>query len=76
MSNSQRFEEIIDEMKTLLNEAIDLVPDHMLPRAKSYWYAHILTNLSNDHDYMSKSMCSMQDTLIDLDDSDLDEDDE
>ena len=60
-------------MKALLDEAIDLVPDHMCARAKSYWYAHILTNLSNDHDYMGNSMCSMQDTLNDLEDEDLDD---
>lgn len=74
MSDKQRFEEIIEEMQALLDEAIDLVPEHLIPRVKSYWYAHILTNITNDHGFMSNSMCSMQDTLEELEDQDEFED--
>ena len=61
--NKYRFEEIKEQFKELLEEAIDLVPHHARARAESYWYAHISTSLDNDHDYMGGSMCSMQDTL-------------
>jgi hypothetical protein len=61
-NNKYRFEEIICEIKELLEEAINLVPDHARSRANAYWYAHISTSLDNDHDYMGGSMCSMQDT--------------
>lgn len=71
MSDKQRFEEIIGEIKELLEEAIDLVPQGMpLSRAKAYWYAHMIVNVSEDHDYMSSSMHSMQDTLEEFDDED------
>ena len=75
MSDKQRFEEIIGEIKELLEEAIDLVPEGITrSRAKSYWYAHMIVNVSDDHEYMSSSMHSMQDTLEEFDDED-DEDD-
>ena len=64
MSDKYRFEEIIVEIKELLEEAIDLVPEgSALERAKSYWHAHISVALDYDHDYMGGSMCNMQDTL-------------
>jgi len=62
-NNKYRFEEIKEQIKELLDEAFDLVPDHARARAESYWHAHISTSLDNDHDYMGGSMCSMQDTL-------------
>lgn len=66
-NNKYRFEEIICEIKELLEEAIDLVPDHARARANAYWHAHISTSLDNDHDYMGGSMCSMQDSLEEFD---------
>ncbi len=75
MSNDKyRFEEIKEQIKELLEEAIDLVPDHARSRAESYWYSHISTSLDEDHDYMSGSMCSMQDTLEEFSDIDNEED--
>ena len=67
MSDKYRFEEIICEIKELLEEAIDLVPDHARARAESYWYAHISMALDEDHGYMGGSMCSMQDTIEEWD---------
>ena len=75
MSDKQRFEEIIGEIKELLEEAIDLVPEGICrSRAESYWYAHMIVNVNEDHDYMGGSMHSMQDTLEEFDDKDEDED--
>tara|TARA_B000000557_G_C20416088_1_gene292607 strand:+ start:103 stop:423 length:321 start_codon:yes stop_codon:yes gene_type:complete len=71
MSDKQRFEEIIGEIKELLEEAIDLVPEGISrSRAESYWYAHMIVNVSDDHDYMGGSMHSMQDTLEEFDEED------
>ena len=71
MPDKQRFEEIIDEIKDLLEEAIDLVPEGTArSRAQSYWYAHMIVNVSEDHDYLGGSMHSMQDTLEEFDDED------
>ena len=76
MSDKNRFEEIIGEIKDLLEEALDLVPEGMSrSRADSYWYAHMIVNVTEDHGYMGGSMCSMQDTLEEFNDID-DEDDE
>ena len=63
MSDKYRFEEIKEQIKELLEEAIELVPDHARDRADSYWYAHISMALDEDHGYMGGSMCSMQDTI-------------
>jgi len=76
MSDKYRFEEIIREIKELLEEAIDLVPDHERARAKAYWYAQIVMALDEDHDYLGGSMCSMKDTLEDFNDIDDDDDEE
>jgi len=76
MSDKYRFEEIIREIKELLEEAIDLVPDHARARAKAYWYAQIVMALDEDHDYLGGSMCSMKDTLEDFNDIDDDDDEE
>lgn len=74
-SDSDRFEEIIDDIKGLIEEAISLVPDYAKARAESYWYAQISMALNENHDYIGGCMCSMQDTLEEFNDID-DEDDE
>ena len=69
-----RFEEIIGDIKELLEEAIDLVPeDTRRSRAEAYWYGTIISNLDDDHGFMGGSMHSMQDTFEELD---LDDDEE
>jgi hypothetical protein len=76
MSNKLRFEEIKDQIKELLDEAIDLVPDGgVKERAQSYWYSHITTALDDDHEYMGGSMCTMEDTLNEFDEEEYDEED-
>lgn len=72
--NRYRFEEIIGQIRELLEEAIDLVPESNRARAESYWYPHIVTSLDNDHEFMGGSMCCMNDTLEEWDESDEDED--
>lgn len=78
---SQRLEEIKDEIKDLLEEAKQIVrkDDRAWQQAKSYWYAHIVSALDKDHDYLGSSMITMQDTidkLEDLEDEDSDDVDE
>tara|TARA_S200000501_G_scaffold321758_1_gene317352 strand:- start:297 stop:524 length:228 start_codon:yes stop_codon:yes gene_type:complete len=75
MSDKYRFEEIKEQIKELLEEAIDLVPDHARARAESYWYPHISMALDEDHGYIGGSMCSMQDTIEEWEDEDEDDED-
>ena len=75
MSDKYRFEEIKEQIKELLEEAFDLVPDHARDRAESYWYAHISMALDEDHGYIGGSMCSMQDTIEEWEDEDEDDED-
>ena len=64
MSNKLRFEEIKVQIKELLDEALDLVPDGgVKERARAYWYPQIIVALDSNHEYMGGSMCSMEDTL-------------
>ena len=77
MSDKYRFEEIIGEIKELLEEALDLVPEGMArSRAESYWYGNMIVNVNEDHGYMGGSMCSMQDTLEEFDEIDEEEEEE
>jgi len=69
--DKQRFQDIIEEISSLAEEAISLLPENMKNCAKSYWYAHIITSLNDDSDFMGRSMHNMQDSLeewIDLTD--------
>ena len=71
-----RFEEIMGEIKALLDEVIDIVPQGFSrSRAESYWYGNMIVNVSEDHGYMCSSMCSMQDTLEELNEEEEDEED-
>lgn len=85
MSNkkSDRFEEIMSEIKQLAHEAYELIPrgSFAQQQAKAYWYPHILCAIDTDNDYLGGSMVTMQDTYDKLlndenDDNNDDEDDE
>ena len=74
--DKNRFEEIIGEIRELLDEALDLVPEGIArSRAESYWYGNMIVNVTDDHGYMGGSMCSMQDTLEEFDEEEEDEED-
>ena len=72
-----RFDEIIGEIKELVEEAIDLVPEgESRSRAEAYWYSAIITNLDDDHGFMGGSMHSMADTFEELEFNGDDDDDD
>lgn len=65
-----RLQEIKDEIKNLMEESRSILqdaPSHVWERAKGYWYAHILTALDDDSEFLGGSMCYMQDTIDSLD---------
>ncbi len=72
--DASRLCEIKDEMLELLGEAHDIVRalareshnDIILARAEAYWLPHVEMALSNDHQYLGGSMCSMEDTIQEL----------
>lgn len=75
----QRLIEIKDEIKTLLEEAKQIIRykssnSITWERARSYWYAHIMMALDKEHDYLGGSMFTMEDTINELEE--VDEDDE
>jgi hypothetical protein len=63
---SERFEEIIEDVKALIKEAYKLVPSNLKQRAKSYWYGHIISAIDDDHEFMGRGSYTMKDTLDDL----------
>ena len=73
-----RFDEIIGQIKELVEEAIELVPEgERRSRAEAYWYSAIVTNLDDNHSFIGGSMHSMADTFEELDlDDDEDYDEE
>ncbi len=62
----ERILEIRDEIRELLQEAMDLVrekgTDLEREQARSYWYGRIMIDLGGDHGFLGSSMCSMEDT--------------
>ena len=69
-----RFDEIIGQIKELVEEAIELVPEgERRSRAEAYWYSAIVTNLDDNHSFMGGSMHSMADTFDELDFDDEDD---
>tara|TARA_B100001287_G_C22539591_1_gene461472 strand:+ start:326 stop:607 length:282 start_codon:yes stop_codon:yes gene_type:complete len=61
--DQQRFEEIINNIDELVEEAINIIPENMVAKAKSYWYAHILCAINDDHEFLGGSIHHMQDCL-------------
>lgn len=76
----ERILEITEEIRELLQEAMDLVrsegTDFDRERARSYWYGHIQIALGGEHGYMGRSMCSMEDTANELMEEIEDEDED
>ena len=68
LEDQERFGEIIGEIGELVEEAMGLLSDSgdypmLVERARSYWYAHIRTALSDENEFVGRSMCNMEDTL-------------
>lgn len=65
MNAENRLIEIKEEIKVLVEEALNIVKDDGTPRvlaeAKAYWHPQILMKLDEDHDYLGGSMCTMED---------------
>ena len=61
--DQQRFEEIIGNIDELIEEAINIIPENMVGKAKSYWYAHIMCAINDNHEFLGGSMHHMQDCL-------------
>lgn len=64
-----RFEEIMQEMYELNEEALQIVSESgtaSRERAYRYWYAHIQGAIGQDSDFLGGSMISMSDTLEEL----------
>jgi len=66
----ERILEIKEEIIDLVQEAMDLMryegTDTERERARGYWYGHIRTALDEDHGYMGRSMCTMEDSAREL----------
>jgi len=70
MTDAARLLAIKDEIKELVNEAMDIVKEEkkgtVLARANAYWYPAILINLDGDNGYVGTATCSMEDTIKDI----------
>lgn len=66
---SEELTEIKNQIKNLLDEARVLIKNtdyNAWERARKYWYAHIITALDDDHNYLGSSSVTMQDTINEL----------
>lgn len=67
--DADRFEEIINEIASLTEEAYNLIPRKGMTRerARQYWRGHIQGALGTSHsEYMGGSMFTMEDTLEEM----------
>jgi hypothetical protein len=65
--------ECLDQAKRLIAQSGQ---DMTLQRAEAYWLAHARIALTNDHGYLGGSMCSMEDTIEEIEGASEDEVDE
>lgn len=64
LEDINRLQEIKEEIKELLGEAEGILSNtDQYDRAKGYWMADIRISLDSDHTYLSRAMCTMQDTI-------------
>lgn len=72
--------ELQAEIKEKVEEAFEIVSEAgdeaLKARAHGYWYASILCELDEDHGFVGGSMCTLQDTINQLEELDMEENDE
>ena len=79
-----RLKEIQDDIDQLLEEAkgiiIPIVRQHkreiIWDRAKGYWYAHIVSALFKETEFLGGSMTTMEDTINELENLENDEEED
>jgi len=82
----EKRQELIDELREIqmqmlecLEQAKALIKqsgqEMTLQRAESYWLAHAKMALTNDHGYLGGSMCSMEDTIAEIEAATEDDED-
>lgn len=75
---------VVDELGEIQSQILDLVEQARgllrrnglhgaLMRAESYWIAHVTTAVTHEHDYLGKSMVSLQDTIDEIEDGEDDD---
>ena len=83
----EKRQELVDELREIqvqmlecLEQAKALIKqsgqEMTLQRAESYWLAHARIALTNDHAYLGGSMCSMEDTIAEIEESAEDDDED
>ena len=65
--------ECLEQAKTLIKQSGQ---EMTLQRAESYWLAHTRIALTNDHADLGGSMCSMEDTITEIEEADEDDDED
>jgi hypothetical protein len=65
--------ECLEQAKTLIKQSGQ---EMTLQRAESYWLAHTKIALTNDHSYLGGSMCSMEDTIAEIEEATEDDDED
>lgn len=67
---AERILAISEEIVDLLEEAMGLVRHVGTPteiaRARSYWLGHIRMSLNDDHGFMGRGTCTMEDTAREM----------
>jgi hypothetical protein len=65
--------ECLEQAKTLIAQSGQ---NMTLQRAEAYWLAHARIALTKDHAYLGGSMCSMEDTIAEIEEASEDDDED
>ncbi|MGH1515543.1 hypothetical protein [Ralstonia solanacearum] len=89
MSKTVTRTDVVEELNDIQQQMLDLIENargllkaggfgSALDRAEDYWIAHITMAISDDHGYLGRSGCTLQDTIEEIEsgeDEDEEEDD-
>ncbi|MCK4120548.1 hypothetical protein G7939_04655 [Ralstonia solanacearum] len=77
MSKTQARNNVVEELTEIKEQMLELIENargllksggfgSALDRAEDYWIAHLTMAISDDHGYLGRSGCTLQDTIEEL----------
>ncbi|MEF9388571.1 hypothetical protein V4890_23555 [Ralstonia solanacearum species complex bacterium KE056] len=86
MSKTLTRNDVVEELTEIQQQMLELIENargllkaggfgSALDRAEDYWIAHMTMALSDDHGYLGRSGCTLQDTIEEIGSGEDEEDD-
>ncbi|MGA4423081.1 hypothetical protein ACI2UY_23340 [Ralstonia nicotianae] len=86
MSDTLTRNDVVEELTEIQQQMLELIENargllkaggfgSALDRAEDYWIAHLITAISDDHGYLGRSGCTLQDTIEEIENGEDEEKD-